>query len=370
MICENDKSREMVVGVDLGGTFIKFGIFHISGELVEKWKVPTMSKNFAASKNFTTSKILTSSQDTMRNIDVEDVVKLIVNEIKEHIKALGVLTENLRGIGIGIPGAVDNQGVVINAPNLGWSMIEVRKIMEKYIQVPVYIGNDANVAALGEQYFGVGEGCDSMVLVTLGTGVGGGVVVNQRLVPGFFGGAGEIGHIAVNPDETVPCGCGKKGCLEQYASATGIANMARKKLVAAMVDEKEGLIVQGAEALDSKDMMFQDAVSALQQFSLESITAKEVFDAVKAGDELAMEVAEQFGEVLGRALSYVACVVDPQMFVIGGGVSAAGEVLISYIEKYYKKYAFTPSKNVKIKLATLGNDAGIYGAARLAMIGE
>lgn len=353
-------NKSMIIGVDLGGTFIKFGIFEESGQLLEKWQVPTGDTHFSK------------------------IFEKIALQIQEKVTDLGYSMEQVKGVGMGVPGSVNSAGMLISAPNLGWSMLDVNRVMKEYLSVPVYIGNDANVAALGEQYFGVGEGCDSMVMITLGTGVGGGVIVNQRLVAGAFGGAGEIGHMVINNKETVACTCGNKGCLEQYASATGIANMAKKMLVTALAEQQEesdaasmaeqqektiaSVVMHTEDGLQNAD--FQYAVSSLQQFELDELTAKEVFDAVKAGDELACQVAEQFGETLGKALSFVACVADPEMFVIGGGVSAAGEVLLEYVEKYYRQYAFAPSKETAFKLATLGNDAGICGAARLVMLGK
>lgn len=329
--------KNIIIGVDLGGTFIKFGLFKATGELLEKWQVPTGETHFTK------------------------IFEKIASQIEEKIIGSGYDMEQVKGVGMGVPGSVNSEGMLISAPNLGWSMLDVNSAMKEYLTVPIYIGNDANVAALGEQYFGAGEGCDSMVMVTLGTGVGGGVIVNQRLIAGAFGGAGEIGHMVINDNETVTCTCGNKGCLEQYASATGIARMAKKMLVTALAEGEEEAVAQ--------DDTFEYAISSLQQFELDTITAKEVFDAVKDGDAFAIEVAEKFGKTLGKALSFVACTADPEMFVIGGGVSAAGEVLLGYIEKYYREYAFAPSKKTTFKLATLGNDAGICGAARLVMLG-
>ncbi len=343
--------KDMIVGVDLGGTFIKFGLFKESGELLEKWQVPTGETQF------------------------QKILAKIAAQIEEAVGRSGYSMEQVKGVGMGVPGSVNSAGMLISAPNLGWSMVDVNAAMKEYLSAPVYIGNDANVAALGEQYFGAGDGCDSMVMVTLGTGVGGGVIVNQRLIAGAFGGAGEIGHMVINDSETVACNCGNKGCLEQYTSATGIANMAKRMLVMALAEQEEAVeqvdvpAVTGDKNKTSPGAVSQYAVSSLQQFELDSITAKEVFDAVKDGDAFAMEVAEKFGEILGKALSFVAAVVDPEMFVIGGGVSAAGEVLLEYIKKYYREYAFAPSKNTAFKLATLGNDAGICGAARMVMLG-
>lgn len=349
--------ESVAVGVDLGGTFIKFGFFTMSGRLLDKWKIPTTSGGDARRG--------LEGMDARTGIDVDDTVHKIVEEINGYMKRMGIPHQCLRGVGIGVPGAVNDRGMIINAPNLGWSMVDVSKRMEKDLGVSVFVENDANVAALGEQHFGAGEGCDSMVMVTLGTGVGGGVIVNQRLVAGAYGGAGEIGHMTINDRETVACTCGKKGCLEQYVSATGIARMAKTMLVTALAEDDEKKPGQGEK---EQDAAFQYAVSTLQEYKLDGITAKEVFDAVKAGDTLAIQVAEIFGKTLGRALSLVAGVIDPQMFVIGGGVSAAGDVLLTYIEKYYRSYAFSPSKKTLFRLAELGNDAGICGAARMVML--
>ena len=187
---------------------------------------------------------------------------------------------------------------------------------------------------------GGGVGHQNLVAVTLGTGVGGGIIINGEILAGCNGAGGEIGHIHVQDGEEEACGCGNKGCLEQYTSATGIVRLASRKL---MASQKE---------------------SSLRDIEL---TAKSVFDAVKEKDELAMEVAEEFGEYLGKALAAIACVTNPEIFVIGGGVSKAGEVLLDYIKKYYEPAVFFASRNVIFALATLGNDAGIYGAARMVL---
>ena len=212
--------------------------------------------------------------------------------------------------------------------------------MQKLINVPVKAGNDANVAGLGELWMGGGKGCKDMVMVTLGTGVGGGIVVDGNLVCGALGAGGEIGHIHVEDNETETCGCGKKGCLEQYASATGVVRLAKKRL-----------------AQDDKASVLRDG----------EISAKAIWDAAKAGDEVALEVAKQFGTYLGKGLGIIAAVVNPKVFVVGGGVSKAGEVLFEYIIPEYKKYSFAGCWDVEFKLATLGNDAGIYGAAKLVI---
>jgi glucokinase len=219
--------------------------------------------------------------------------------------------------------------------------MNVSNTMQEILGFPVAAGNDANVAALGEMWQGGGKGCSNMVAVTLGTGVGGGIIINGEILTGATGAGGEIGHIHIEDNETDVCGCQNRGCLEQYASATGVVRLANRRL--------------------AKD----DKASSLRE--LETVTAKDVWDAVKAGDEVAIEIAEQFGAILGKGLAVVASVVNPEIFVIGGGVSKAGDILLDYIRKNYVPYVFHGSRNALFALATLGNDAGIYGAAKMVL---
>ena len=309
-----------VFGVDIGGTTIKMGVFSGDGELIDKWEIPTRTEDNG-------SKILPD----------------IAASIKQKMEALSIERTDVAGIGISVPGPVDDNGIVHKCVNLGWGVFDIDEEMKKYTGVPVFAGNDANAAALGEVWRGGGKGYNNAVVVTLGTGVGGGIIVNGKILSGSSGAGGEIGHILVNREETEKCGCGNKGCLEQYASATGIARMAKAKL-----------------AEDNRDSVMRNA---------KSMNAKVVFDAVKAGDAVAMEVAEEFGRVLGIGLAIVADVVNPEVFVIGGGVSRGGQIVIDYIEKNYNKYVFHASRGVKFALATLGNDAGIYGSAKLVIDG-
>ena len=230
--------------------------------------------------------------------------------------------------------------MIHKAVNLGWGELNIKAELEKLTGVPVMAGNDANVAALGEQWKGGGKGYDDMVLVTLGTGVGGGIIVNGKMLVGVGGAGGEIGHIHLDDHETEPCGCGNYGCLEQYASATGIVRLAKRKL--------------GESSADS----------VLRNGPL---TSKHIWDAIKEKDALAVEVAEEFGEYLGKGLSIIADICNPKIFVIGGGVSKAGDILITYVQKYYKKYVFHASRDALFTLAVLENDAGIYGAAKLIL---
>ena len=238
---------------------------------------------------------------------------------------------------MGVPAPVDKNGAIERAANVGWKAKEIKKELEELTGYPCVIGNDANVAALGEMWKGAGEGKKDLIMVTLGTGVGGGIIIDGHPVVGAHGAGGEIGHITVRNDETETCGCGRKGCLEQYASATGLVRLTKRYF------EK-----------NTKNSILNK----------KEITAKEVFDAAKAGDEAALEITEEFGAYLGQALVNLAATVDPAVFVIGGGVSKAGDILLDIVRKYFYDHAFYGNQKTKILLATLGNDAGIYGAAK------
>ena len=265
----------------------------------------------------------------------------IAEAIKSKMAEKSVAKEDVVGVGIGVPGPVDSKGIVHKCVNLGWGVFNINEELSKHLDgIAVKGGNDANVAALGEMWKGGGQGFDSIVVVTLGTGVGGGIIVDGQILTGATGAAGEIGHIHVDDAETEVCGCGNTGCLEQYASATGVVRIANRVLAK---NTKETCLKAG------------------------EISAKDVWDAVKAGDAVAIEIAEQFGEYLGKGLASVAGVMNPEAFVIGGGVSKAGDVLLDYIRKNYTPVVFHASRNVEFKLATLGNDAGIYGAAKLVL---
>lgn len=306
-----------VFGVDVGGTTVKLGLFDVEGDLKDKWEIPTRTESNGS-------------------FIISDIAKSIQAKMEEK----SIAKDEIQGVGMGVPGPVKEDGTVLKAVNLGWGVYNPNDELSELLGVPVKTGNDANVAALGEMWRGGGQGYSDMVAVTLGTGVGGGIILNGHIVCGSNGAGGEIGHIHLDDAEEDACGCGGHGCLEQYASATGIVRIANKKL-----------------ASSDKDSVLRK----------EAVTAKSVWDAVKAGDELAVEVAGVYGEYLGKGLAAVACVVNPQIFVIGGGVSKAGEVLIDYLKPYYAKYVFHGCKDVKFALATLGNDAGIYGSAKLVL---
>ena len=306
-----------VVGVDVGGTTVKLGFFDTEGVFLDKWEIPTRVEE-----------------------EGSHILPDVAESIKKKLEEKRILFEDVAGVGIGAPGPIDSNGVVYKAVNLGWNVFSIKEKLEEHLKLPVMAGNDANVAALGEMWKGGGLGSRNLVMVTLGTGVGGGIIVDGRILTGFTGAGGEIGHIHVEDQEAEVCGCGNKGCLEQYASATGITRLANRKL------KESGM-----------DSMLRNG----------KISARTVFDAVKAKDALAMEVAEEFGRYLGNGLAGVACVVNPEVIVIGGGVSNAGEILIDYIRPYYEKSVFHGSRSVRFSLATLGNDAGIYGAAKLVL---
>lgn len=304
--------------MDIGGTTVKIGLFDKEGCVLDKWEIPTVKDNEGTSI-------------------LPDVAQSLLDKMKEK----GIEKEDIMGIGVGAPGAVNSEGTIVGgAVNLGWKPFNIPRALSAYIDVPVKAVNDANAAAFGEMWQGGGKGCNNMVAVTLGTGVGGGIITDGCILTGAAGGGGEIGHIHINDEETESCGCKNKGCLEQYASATGIARLAKRRL--------------------AKD----DAPSVLREGG---ISAKTVFDAVKAGDRVAIEIAEEFGMYLGKGLASVANVVNPEMFVIGGGVSKAGEILLTFVEPEFQKYAFSACRNAKFALAKLGNDAGIYGAAGLVL---
>ena len=307
--------KQYVFGIDVGGTSIKCGLFQITGTILEKWE------------------ILTRTEDSGEHIldDVAASIKAMIDERQME-------ADEIIGVGIGVPGPVRADGFVGGAVNLGWGEKDITGELKEKTGLNVKAGNDANVAALGELWQGGRDGFKDLLMVTLGTAVGGGVIVDGKIVTGAHGAGGEIGHTNVNPQEVEACNCGSHGCLEHYASATGIVRMAKK------------MLAKSNEASILRD---------------DDVTAKAVFDAYKEEDALAIKIVEKFAEILGRALAIHCCVVDPGVIVIGGGVSKAGQVLIDVVNKYFVRYAFSACRNTKMELAQLGNDAGIYGAAKL-----
>ena len=305
-------------GVDIGGTTCKIGLFEMNGTLLSDWEIKTNTENNGASI-------------------LDDVATAIEGKMKEE----GISKDEVQGIGVGVPGPVTADGTVLKCVNLGWGVFNVAEVLGKRTGFPVKAGNDANVAALGEMWQGGAKGSSNVVMVTLGTGVGGGIIVDGRIVAGANGAGGEIGHLNVCEDEHEACNCGQHGCLEQYASATGVVRMAKRKL-----------------AKTSEE-------TSLHKF--EDLTAKDVFDEAKAGDKVALEIVDEVCEILGKTLGKIACVVNPEVFVIGGGVSKAGQILIDTVKKYYVPNTFTSCKDARFELASLGNDAGMYGCMCLML---
>ena len=305
-------------GIDIGGTTVKMGLFQEDGELLDKWEIKTRTENQG-----------------------EAILPDIAQAVKAKMAEKKLVKEQIIGLGMGLPAPVTEDGIVQNTANLGWGYKEVTRELEELLDgMKVIPGNDANVAALGEMWKGGGKGHKNVIMVTLGTGVGGGIIVDGKIVAGAHGAGGEVGHACVDPEEEAVCNCGNHGCLEQMTSATGIVRLAKKYLVS------------------------HDTPSSLRERG-ESISAKAVFDALKEGDAAAEAIVQEFSEYLGRALAVFACVVDPEVIVVGGGVSKAGQILIDGVAKYYREAAFIACKDTPIVLASLGNDAGIYGAAKM-----
>lgn len=305
-------------GIDIGGTTVKMGLFQEDGILKEKWEIKTRTEE-----------------------NGKYILGDIADSVKENMKQNEISTENLSGIGVGVPGAVLNFSKVNECVNLGWGSVDVAAQLSDAIGCRVRATNDANAAALGEIWMGAASDCKSAVMITLGTGVGGGIIVDGKIIDGRHGYGGEIGHMTVDPEDDRVCNCGKTGCLELYASATGIVYETKKALAQT---EKESSLC-----------------------SMDTITAKDIFDAAKDGDEFAKDQVKALGQKLALASGNIALMVDPEVFVIGGGVSKAGQILLDAVEEYYKKYTFGKAQESKFVLATLGNDAGIYGAASLML---
>ena len=314
-----------IIGIDLGGTSVKFAILTQEGEVQEKWSIKT--------------NILDEGSH---------IVDDMIESINHRLRLLGLGAEDFIGIGMGSPGVVDREkGTVVGAYNLNWKTLQpVKEKIEKATGIPFFIDNDANVAALGERWKGAGENQPDVVFMTLGTGVGGGIVAEGKLLHGVAGAAGELGHITVDFDQPILCTCGKKGCLETVASATGIVNLTRR-----YADEYAG-----------------DAELKKLIDNGEDVNAKIVFDLAKAGDELALIVYRNFARYLGIACANIGSILNPSTIVIGGGVSAAGEFLLDGVRKFYEENSFPQVRtSTKLALATLGNDAGVIGAASLVL---
>ena len=302
-----------VFGIDVGGTSVKCGLFQTDGTLLDKWEIPTRTENGGS-----------------------EILPDIAKSVKAKMGEKGIAADDVAGVGIDVPGPVNDKGELSIAVNLNWGYKNiVKELSDELGGMAVKAANDANAAALGEMWAGGGKGSKNLVMVTLGTGVGGGIIVDGKIVAGAHGAGGEVGHACVDPEEEAVC-----NCLEQMTSATGIVRLAKKYLAS------------------------HDTPSSLRERG-ESISAKAVFDALKEGDAAAEAIVQEFSAYLGRALAVFACVVDPEVIVVGGGVSKAGQILIDGVAKYYREAAFIACKDTPIVLASLGNDAGIYGAAKM-----
>ena len=310
--------KKYAFGVDIGGTTCKMGLFDISGRLLDKWEIPTNKENRGGG-----------------------ILSDVATAVESKLVKEGIGKDEVAGIGVGVPGPVNSQGVVSGCVNVGWGTVDVEAELGSLTGFAVKAGNDANVAALGEMWQGGAKGCKDVIMVTLGTGVGGGIIVDGKVVAGFDGAGGEIGHITIDPAEQETCNCGRRGCLEQYTSATGIVRLAKKKLAA---DPRE---------------------TSLRNH--EPLTARDIFDEAKAKDAAALELVDEVCKILGTALSNIACVVNPEVVVIGGGVSKAGEILTERVQKYYKEAAFPACRETRFALAGLGNDAGMYGCVQMLL---
>ncbi|HCM90888.1 MULTISPECIES: ROK family glucokinase [Vagococcus] len=313
-----------LIGIDLGGTTAKFAILTESGDVQQKWSI-----------------------ETNINDEGTHIVPEIIASIKHRLELYGMTAEDFIGIGMGTPGTVNREnGTVIGAYNLNWKTLqEIKGPIEEALNIPFAIDNDANVAALGERWKGAGENSPEVTFMTLGTGVGGGIIAEGHLLHGVAGAAGEIGHITVEPDG-FECTCGKKGCLETVASATGIVRLAR-----AMSEEYSG----------NSDLKYKIDDG-------QSVTSKDVFDAAKGNDDFASLVVDKVCFYLGLACGNIGNMLNPSDIVIGGGVSAAGDFLLEKIQFYFEQFSFPQVReSTKIKLAILGNEAGVIGAASLAL---
>ncbi len=303
-------------GVDIGGTFVKLGLFTSEGELLDKWEIKTRREDHSS-----------------------HILPDIAESLNAKLQEKGILKEDVAGIGFGTPGPVTEDGVAVCPANLDWENKPVAKELSELTGLPCRGGNDVNVAGLGEMWRGGAKGYKNVVVVPIGTGVGAAIICNGKIITGATGAAGEVGHIHVDDEIKEPCGCGAIGCVEQFSSATGLVRMAKKLLTET-----------------DRETVLRD---------IKDLTAKDVVDAAKAGDQAADEIFDKFCDYLGYSLAATAAVIDPEIFIIGGGVSKAGQMLIDRVQSYFKKYVWPGRRDIRFALATLGNDAGIYGAASM-----
>ncbi len=311
--------RSYYIGVDIGGTTVKMGLYREPDEWVEKWEIPTRRENSGT-------------------YILPDVSEAIIQAYARH----GIKKEDVVGIGVGVPGPVLRDGTVRGCVNLGWDTFNVSTMLGDLTGLPVFVANDANIAALGEQWKGAGSEYESVALLTLGTGVGGGIILDGHIVGGALGAAGEIGHLPVLPDGTAQCNCGKTNCLELAGSATGLLRYAKQRLAQ------------------------DDTPSAMRD--VDALTTKDICDCCADGDALATECVLYAADALGTAAACIGCMFDPDVILFGGGMAAAGDILLDPIREVYRKKVFPPIQETPILRATLGNDAGVTGGVRLVQI--
>ena len=310
------REKDFVAGVDVGGTSVKIGFFSPEGGRLHAFEIPTRTEGNGA-----------------------HILPDIADAIRREASSCGRVYEDLRGVGLDVPGPVDAQGIIHGAVNIGWGTFSIREEMERLVGVPVAAGNDATIAALGEVWKGCALGCDDFLLLTLGTGIGGGIVAGGHIVAGATGAGGEIGHFHL-ADADDNCNCGCNGCFEQFCSATGFVRITKKLLTET------------------------DTPSVLRDTDFDS---KAIFAAADAGDALALDAIHLYGDYLGRGIAVLCSVLNPRIVALGGGVSKAGSRLIDLLRPSFEKYVFPGAKDVDFKIASLGNDAGMYGSAKLIL---
>lgn len=310
------------IGVDVGGTGIQIGVVDREYRIIRESSIPTRT-----------------------DIPFEEQLKHIVDCIVSTVQAAGMSEDDIESVGIGIPGiASAKTGEVIKCTNMGWNHVPFREVFNRYLKKPVHIDNDANVAALAESVAGVSAGTSSSVFITIGTGIGSGIIINGRIWSGAHHIGAELGHVIFDLDG-VPCTCGNHGCLERYCSATALIRMARE----AVAEQPDSLILRSVNMDPSR------------------IEAKTVFDAARQEDPLAVSVYSRYIDYLAQAVASVVNLLDPEVIVLGGGVSKAGSFLLDPLTREYKQYVvFNDQPLPPVKIAVLGSEAGIIGAAMLS----
>ncbi|MEA4815755.1 MAG: ROK family protein [Lachnospiraceae bacterium] len=315
-------AEKYAFGIDIGGTTVKIGLFAGRGELLYKCSIKTDISE-----------------------EGENIICDTANCIKDIINLKSISFSEISGIGVCVPGPVMEGGTTSFCPNIGWRMFNVEKAFSDILDLPVKSGNDATFAALGEKWQGSAKSFSNFVMIVIGTGIGGGIFVDGKPVLGLVGAAGEIGHMTVNPFETEYCRCGKRGCLEQYASATGIINLTKKYI-------KEGLSTSlGSSNLD-----------------LTNLDLKDIFKAYNSNDECARKAVDIFIRYLGLAMANINSVLDPEAFIIGGGVSNSGDFILDKIKEAYARFSFSEKGSKTITISKLKTYAGIYGGASLFLL--